>query len=366
MKQLSTPTRALFPCALACAFTVLACSPSTEAPRLDDSADLLTDSQEEVLAEQGELTRRETGVDFAWLLRSGFESGIDAHSPVFLEEAQIGPDGLALLIAYDRRTERARIEVGYGLEAIFPDTVAGRWIDGHMAPLFAANQPELALRLTNRMARDRVRRSLADGGLERAMLVHPSGGAGASGEARLDERPATRSAQPPGRAHAGDPAQPLSAASTVRGSYHLYRAWLEAGSFDTRAALFTEASRAFLAEWPMTPAYLEHILWTEEGRHFVAIERGDLALWVCIDDPHVAPHFFRRSADGRAWQMDLAAEVREVVNLIGGDFSWSFRSATSPALVPFAPDLVDFDGIVRLARGDNRRAVTTASRDAKP
>jgi hypothetical protein len=124
----------------------------------------------------------------------------------------------------------------------------------------------------------------------------------------------------------------------------------------------------------MTPGYLEHILTKELGKAFAAVAREDRALYFCIDDPFVAPHFFVLNDEG--WQIDLAAEAREVININGGLFSWSLRDPQrSVWLKPFSEQIIFLDsspylsqaatqnqgGVRRLQGGDNRAATLPTS-----
>jgi len=330
-----------------------ACGEPLAQPRVCDAAGLLAPEHREVLALQSVLTARESGADLAWVIERRVPGGLEAASAALVDRLRVGPMGRGLLVVYDVEAGRLRLEVGYALEALLPDAMVSRWIDGHLRPLFESGRPDIALLLATRMIRDRLRASaLRDDSPLPPMpaLAYGSGGGGASRPARLRVRESLPMA---GMSSRGQRLAFLPAPS-VREAHARYLGWLADGRFDTEAMLFTAASRAFLSGWPMTPGYLRHIYSTERGRRFVVLQRAAAALLVCVDDPHVAPHFFVRGPEG--WQMDLATEAQEVVNLVGGAWSWAFRDPGAPSLAPFADSLVDLGGFVRLREGDNRVA----------
>jgi hypothetical protein len=352
---------ALAGAALAC---VGACAESGRTvARVHDAAQLVPAREEAALEKELALTQRETGVQLYFATAAlGAEASLERSALetfAALHEAALAP-GRGALLLYDAARGRLRIEVGYELEELFSDARVGELIDEHARPLFDSGAVATALRLTLRILRDELRRASLAGASAAppAPLLFASGGGGASGDAPLGAH-ALRAFD---RGAAVAPPREGPAAS-VEASYERYLTWLARGRFETDLALFTPRTRAFLARWPMTPGYLEHVLDLEEGREVEILERGDRALLFCVDDPFVAPHFFVRGAEG--WQIDLASEAREVLDVVGGPYAWAFRDATAPALAPFADELVRLDGFLRVRGGDNRRAGDPAARRAR-
>ena len=312
-----------------------ACGARSEAPRICDPQGRLTPEEANVLAARSDLLARELGIDLRMVVNTG--RGLEAQAPHWLDGLGASADGRTALYAYDPQARRVRIELGYALEGLLPDALVGRWLDLHTAPLLSRGATHEGLLLTLRMLSDRARRRPEL--VAAAELGHPSGGAGAS--ARLQQsRPRVR------------PAPDATGAPTPWAAYAGYLDWLAAGDPQRRPGIFDAATRAFLDAWPLTPGYLEHVLAMEREAEMALLEKGSRALLIPTNDPFLAPHFLRGEA-GR-WYVDLAGEAQEVVGIAGGRHGWGFRRADAPALAPFADALVEVDGVLRLAGGDNR------------
>jgi hypothetical protein len=309
------------------------CGPGPGGPAVCDRDALLAAGDRVRLDERAWLIERESGVHVAY--RLGAEAGA------------LPADGRGIAFHYDRAQERLRVDLGYALEPLIPDARAGDWIDATLRPLFEAGRPATALLLATRMLHHELRESQLRAPLEPAALPQGSGGAGAEGAVRLaDEIGLPEWPSPDARALPGPGASAGQA-------YESYLCWLERRRFEPDAALFTPATREFLASWPMTPGYLEHIREREAGQAHAVLERGDRAILYFTGDPLLAPHFFVRTAQG--WQMDLAAETELVIGIAGGPYAWGLRSSRVPALAPFADKIVSLGGFLRLRGGDNRR-----------
>jgi uncharacterized protein len=93
--------------------------------------------------------RERTGAQLAVVTLKSLEGGqIDDFAVKLFKHWGIGQkdkkNGILLLVAVDDR--RARIEVGYGLEPIIPDALAGRIIDIQLRPHFRKQQYAAGLR----------------------------------------------------------------------------------------------------------------------------------------------------------------------------------------------------------------------------
>ena len=111
------------------------------AGRINDLADLLTDSSEAAMAGQLEELERSTGSQIAVLTIPSLEGEVlEDYSLRVAETWKLGrgkfDDGALLLIVRDER--QMRLEVGYGLEGAIPDAYAKRILDDIMRPRFRA------------------------------------------------------------------------------------------------------------------------------------------------------------------------------------------------------------------------------------
>jgi len=126
---------ALLPAAGAAALEV----PDHGGRRVVDLAGILSDSAEGRISAELERLESDTGAQGAVLTIPSLEGEpLEDYSLRVAEAWKLGradiDNGLLLLVARDDR--RIRIEVGYGLEPVIPDVLAGRIIDGLITPRF--------------------------------------------------------------------------------------------------------------------------------------------------------------------------------------------------------------------------------------
>ncbi|MGD8439930.1 MAG: TPM domain-containing protein [Holophagae bacterium] len=130
---------------LAYVMVVLATLPAAalDVPRLEarvtDLAGLYTSTEAAGIERALEVLENETGAQVAVLTIPGLDGvPIEDVSIRVVDTWQLGEaerdNGVLILIARDDR--RIRIEVGYGLEGLVPDALAGRIIDQAMTPAF--------------------------------------------------------------------------------------------------------------------------------------------------------------------------------------------------------------------------------------
>jgi hypothetical protein len=329
-------------------------SPRSTAVRVETGA--LSEQARALLENEIALLKRESGISFyirslraadaTWMATPGAD-------PLGEIDRARDPDPRRLLLAYSAPGHDARLDLGYAIEPFVSDALAGFWLDEHVVPLLRADRADAALELAIRMFADRARHALFSELSEMESTRVPARYSGGGGGAR--SLPATLSAPGGSRTRNTE----WQRADSAEAAYQQYLDWLEAGDPALRPRALTPASRRLLAEWPLTPGYMDHVYAREVGRSFAILERGDRALLVFRDDPFLAPHFFAKAGDG--WQMCIATEAAEVVNMAGGDYSWSFRRSDRKALRPFARDLVDV-GIARRIRGGDNRPSTRGDR----
>jgi uncharacterized protein len=107
--------------------------------RVVDRAGILTPQEEASLARKLESIENETSVQFVIATIASLDGEpIEDFSIRLAEEWKIGQRGLdnGAIILVVPSERRIRIEVGYGLEAVIPDGLAGRIIRERIAPAF--------------------------------------------------------------------------------------------------------------------------------------------------------------------------------------------------------------------------------------
>lgn len=106
---------------------------------VNDFAGILSEAEEEALEQRCRLLRERNGAQLVVVTLRSLEGGdIDDFTVKLFERWGVGDaerdDGLMLLVAIDDR--KGRLEVGYGLEPVLPDSLAGRVLDQQLFPAF--------------------------------------------------------------------------------------------------------------------------------------------------------------------------------------------------------------------------------------
>ncbi|WP_373975465.1 TPM domain-containing protein [Chitinibacter sp. SCUT-21] len=305
----------------------------------------------------------------SWILR---ESGIDVrmvflpnmgNKPIetlavdLMSQMQIGKQTgqqRGILLLYDVQGQRLKVEVGYGLEAVFPDVFVNYLVEKHTKTFFASGDVSLGLRLMLRLLQHRMREAVIGNDFDprtisiASELPHLSGGAGVKSELEVG----TTRNKPVAQPNNAD-ALPPGPSPTI--AYQTYLTWLSTWPLNSNAGFLTTESRQYLASLPTSPAYAEYIFLSEYGKQFKVIERGDLALLYFTDTPFVSPHFFIQT-DG-VWQMDLMAEVRNTREHSGGEYTWAYHGDQDKYTYAFQDLLITVEGYRRIKDGDNRPLV---------
>ena len=136
----------VFPGIAALALVLAAGAAAQETPlptltgRVVDEADFLSPADEARLDQYLAQLESETSVQVVLVTVPRIEGAIEDFSLRLAEAWQIGQaetdNGALVLVSRDDRS--ARIEVGYGLESVIPDGLAGRIIRDELAPRFGA------------------------------------------------------------------------------------------------------------------------------------------------------------------------------------------------------------------------------------
>src|SRR6478672_5253052 len=106
---------------------------------VNDFAGVLKPAEREALEQRCKALREKTGAQLAVVTLKSLEGGqIDDFAVKLFKRWGIGDkekkNGILLLVAIQDR--KARIEVGYGLEPILPDALAGRILNEQLFPAF--------------------------------------------------------------------------------------------------------------------------------------------------------------------------------------------------------------------------------------
>jgi hypothetical protein len=306
-----------------------------------------------------DLIEKESDLDINFLfLKTVGNASIEELAVKKMDEYGIGLHGRkerGVLFLYVMDEKKLRIEVGYGLEAYLPDAFVAYLIRNQADAFFKASDPGTGLRLLIRILQHRIREAvlemdydprILEGGVRFSRL---SGGAGASAEVGANNLGQTFKRDSYDEYEGGR----FEAVETVNGTFNNYIDWLYGRKFDPNVDLFTKDSLSVLNRFPMTPAYFDHILMLYAGKQYKVIKQEDIAVLYFIDDPLTTPLFFNR-INGK-WRINIAAELRNSRNHVGGVYTWSFNPDSRDEFTrAFKSHLVNIRGYYRFRNGDNR------------
>lgn len=331
--------------------------------RVDDRAKFLDPREVPITDSYLQSVHDERGVDIRLMFLTSVPGSLEDFAVRQARALALGcdVDARGVLFVFDVGRRNLRIEVSPNLQSIFTDRFVGYLMRNHLRTIYASNDPTVGVRLTLFMVNTRLRRAalgeeydprVADV-IDAADQLAAGGGASAEMSGAGDSVPFLNS-QP----DAADE-QEFAPQATIEGAYSRYIEWLQADRFLPNVTLLTRPSREYLSGFPMTRAYKEYILFMEYGVRYEILERGAHGLLYFTSDPLMTPHFFLRTPAG--WQMDIAAEVANTQELVGGPYTWRYRGQRDEYTVAFADQLVHIGGFTRLRGGDNRPVPTYRS-----
>lgn len=325
-----------------------------------DNAEVISEVDASKFDRMLDLIEKESDLDIAFLfLKTIGNLSIEEVAVSKMDEYKVGFHGRkerGVLFLYVMDVRKFRIEVGYGLEAYFPDAFVDYLIRNQADAFFTDARPSVGLRLLIRVMQHRIREAVLNSDFDPRILNREtdfkrlSGGAGASRNVGVNE---------PGRGFNHEQYDKLErlqfvASETVNGTFNNYIEWLYGRKFDPNIDIFTIGSLPLLKRFPMTPAYFDYILMLYAGKQYKIAEKGDLAILYFTNDPLSSPLFFNR--DAGKWRLNIEAEVRNSRNHVGGVFTWSFNpDSTDEFSRVFNSHLVNIRGYYRFRDGDNRQ-----------
>lgn len=301
---------------------------------------------------------RESDIDIRLVfVKNTGDKAIEEYAIEKVDELGVGGksrEERGVLLLYDLQEKKLRIEVGYGLEAYFPDVFVSYLVHYHTREFFSTGDITTGLRLLIRMLHHRIREEVLGNTFDPRVIEiirhseHLSGGAGVS--AVMSTRGINNASS--SSTLSDEERRYYSPQSTPEAVYNRYLEWLITGKLDPRIEIFTAESQKYMSSLPMTKAYFHYILMQEFGRKYKICIRNDIALLYFTGDPLVCPHFFNRTDKG--WQMDICAEVSNTRNRVGGVYVWDYSGGDDIYTKTFVDKLVNIKNYIRIVDGDNR------------
>lgn len=295
---------------------------------VDDSAALMSPSQRARIADHHGYLLQDYDIDYRVV--TAREVGDINHFAVRrFADLAVGEGSetrRGLLLVIDPAQDRVRLEVGYVLEGVFPDSFVAYVEHRQMVPFFRAKRVADGILATTELIVTRAQRAAANAGFDGEAWMTGSGGGGATAQAAIglgwtnegnDDSSTDRSTTAAGRSPEETLSRYLNAMAARNGNPDL--------------DLYTAETQRMLRNWVMTPAQMTNVARTyrscsaEPSRSDTS---GDLAvIRYPISQRQCAPWFFQRNGSG--WALDLTMMQRSI--RFGRSNAWHFDLETNHA-----------------------------------
>lgn len=326
-------------------------------PRIIDSIGLLPRWEVGRLEDYLRRVREESGVDIRLLFlahRPGI--GLGEYGVRAMRTMGVGDhdDRRGVLVLADGESREFRIAVGPGLEGVLPDGFLSFVVNEHVVTLFKAGDPNLGIRLMLYMIHHRIRYAILGEEYDPRpvrFIQDPhrlASGAGASTWAPLDRQYNAFLTSPTDSAVA----RYFVPQATPEEARNRYLELLALPRFYPFVSLLTPESREYLSRLPWSRGFQAYLLYDWYGRKVAVDVRDSLALIYYTDTPFVSPHYVRRGPTG--WQMDIMAELRNSLEVTGGEYTWLLRDSGDDFSKAFADRTIVIRQWHRIRGGDNR------------
>jgi len=315
-----------------------------DAPFVVDRAGLLTNAESEHINALLPPLLKQLDIHIQVVILKESPSNLDERAVELFETFALGSQtrgAKGVLFLIDPLGQQVRVEIGYDLEAIYPDAFIAYISHKQMTPFFQANQIgpgiEAAVELLVNRALGRIAASdyVIDETPSETQPSEYSGGAGARTTVKIGS---------------GTPDKPISALAARFGpqpsplqALEVYQEILRLHIKDPNLGVYTPETRKFFVQWVVTDAQqdnafrqLQHILPQSEVR-----QQGNLAvIRYPLDNRQANPYFLRRGKKG--WMLDFAAMNRTIgLNHVN---QWSFRTQNHEFMFAFEDAVFDKNG----------------------
>jgi uncharacterized protein len=309
---------------------------------LEDRAGLLTPAERERIVGYHERLLDAFDIHLKLVILAQSPPDLDALAVEVFGTDRVGMEtggARGVLILVDPPGRQVRMEIGYGLEGIFPDSFVGAVERDQMVPFFQANRVGPGVEATVELLVGTALHALEQGAYDPAASAGPvgdrlSGGGGARAAAAIGSGQPEK-AQAPESAAFEPQATPL-------GTLETYKEVLRLRIKDPDLPIYTPETRAFFREWLVTDAQqdneLRGLLHATEPHVFSQAERA--VIQFPVGDRRAPPLFLLRGEQG--WMLDFASMHR----FLGFNHrnEWHFKDVENPYMFAFRDWQFDGNG----------------------
>ncbi|MGA7305670.1 MAG: TPM domain-containing protein, partial [Rhodothermales bacterium] len=275
-------------------------------PIVVDDAALLSGSQKAFLTEYHSYLQKDHGIDYRVVTTTSSDPILE-HAVDLYDELKVGSKsdwGRGLLLVINPKQDMVRLEVGYALEATYPDAFVGYIERDQMVPFFADGRVADGILATTELIVDRAQRADSVGADETWMMG--SGGGGAEMEARLGRDAASPPDTTAERAvsPAASPNEALAAYLSAMGSRNT----------NPHLTIYSPATQAMMKDRTVTPAQMDNVVRTARECTSDTLRYDASSTLAVIRYPPAqrkcSPWFFVKVDDH--WTLDLASMSRAI------------------------------------------------------
>ena len=313
---------------------------ATSSDFVDDQAELLTQTERQGIADLTGNLLKDLDIHIQVVVLKEQVQNINVKAVELFERFTTGSQtrgAKGVLFLVDPRGKQVRIDIGYDLEAVFPDAFVNYLMHKQMTPFFESNRVGAGIEATVELLVGQ-----ASGTLDTSAYLLDSdpqqqgtdsfGGAGARSEVEIGtaspEKPTTEFSE-----SFGPQPSPLQALET-------YQTVLKLHIKDPNLGIYTPDTQTFFAQWLVTDAQQDNELKSLQNVLSQAAVYQDSSRAVIrfpISNRQAAPYLLRHSDKG--WMLDFAAMNKFVgFNHLN---QWFFRSTNHEFM--FAFEDVRFD-----------------------
>jgi uncharacterized protein len=278
----------------------------SQAAVVTDVAGLLSEEQRAHMERVHGLLRADHDLDYRVELVEDV-GDLDRYAHARFAELGVGSRSEAargLLLVLDATQDLVRMEVGQGLEGVFPDAFVAYLEHRQMLPYFRAGQVGDGVLATTELLVTRIQNAKARAGWDAEPWAAGSAGAGARARAQLGR----------GRDDSFSGGPDVPSGSTPAETVRAYLAAMATRNGNPEMDLYTTGTRAMLAGRVITPAQMDSV-----ARAYRACRRQSLRL--AEDGTHAVVRYpvearvcapFLLVLEGGRWRLDFETAARAI------------------------------------------------------
>jgi hypothetical protein len=318
---------------------------------LEDPGNLLSFSEKERIEQYHAVLLRDQDIHFKAVFLEDAVADIDQKAVELFDQYKLGEKTRAakgVLLLVDAQGKKVRMEIGYDLEAIFPDGFVGYVEEEQMVPFFASGkigpgvEATVELLVAQAMKAEKKGELRTEAGKKGSVGKHFSGGAGAKVNVSIGSGM-------PGKGQAANSAA-FKAQPKPRLTLEKYLLALSEYVKDPNLGIYTPETRRFFGKWVVTNAqqdneFRELSERISEGLVEIAGEKAVIRF--PIGDRQTSPYFFHKGSEG--WMLDFAGMSRWI--RFNHKNQWHFKTLEHPYMFAFEEFVFDRHGFPHERRG---------------